>query len=483
MTHHLPLFLAIHADRRILIAGGGNVASGKVEALLPHAAYLHVVAPVINPRLRILLQAHNISFEETDYTPAHLQKAGLVIAATDDRALNERIHADASQKGILVNSVDAPQSCDMIFPAIIRRGELQVAISSGGASPVLARLIKQRIERILPWNLERLVEFARTNRALVQRAFATIQQKRLFWQHVLEGPIAEDILEGNLDRAARQFKIALGNKAKTGRHAALYLIGAGPGHPELITVKGVRLLAQADVVLYDSLTPPQLLDQYTRREAEKICVGKRRNLHHLTQEQIDALIEEKLLAGLVVVRLKGGDPGIFAHGAEEVAVARRLSIPYQIVPGISAANGCAAYAGIPLTARDSAHSVRFMTLYKETLQDKAFWKNFRASQQETLVFYMSAVHNAVLCERLLKAGLAADTPVLAVEQGTTPSHREFEAPLSQFAERYRDHAFASPTLLIIGNVVAWRAQHAWKQQAPGNLPFFGVLKEEGHVRH
>lgn len=467
-----------------MIIGGGDVAFAKAETLLANGAALFVAAEDISHRLRVLLATHAMSYVQAVYEPSQLNGAALVIAATNDKALNAHIHADAKARGILVNTVDQPDLCDVIFPAIVRRGSLMVAISSSATSPVLARLVKQWIERALPWNLERLAYFAEARRDQVKQALSTIQAKRLFWQRIFEGPVAEEILEGNEGRASLLFDVALAEDAAKQNQAALYLIGAGPGHPDLITVKAVRLLSQADVVLYDRLVAPELLTRYVRREAQKICVGKTRDLHLKSQEAIDVLIARHLQAGQAVVRLKGGDPGIYAHGAEEIAVARKLNVPWQIVPGISAANGCAAYAGVPLTERGGAQSVRILTLYSETLHDEAFWQSLANAGNETLVFYMSTHHRAVLCERLLQAGLQPDTPVLAISNGTTPAHQEWEAPLNEFAMRFEGVEFPSPTLLIIGDVVRFRTDHGWKEQVKQALPFFPLLTEGGtHALH
>lgn len=479
-----PVFLRVNETRRIVIIGGGDVAFAKADTLLSSGATLFVAAAEISARLKSLLEAQNMPFVQAEYDVSQLDGAALVIAATDDKALNAQIHTDAHARGILVNAVDQPELCDVIFPAIVRRGSLLVAISSSATSPVLARLVKHWIERALPWNLERLAEFAEQRRDQVKQVLSGIQSKRLFWQRVFEGPVAEEVLEGNDARADKLFNDALAEDAAKTNHAALYLIGAGPGHPDLITVKAARLLSQADVVLYDRLVAPELLTRYVRRESQKICVGKTRDLHLKSQESIDVLIARHLSAGQVVVRLKGGDPGIYAHGAEEIAVARKLGVPWQIVPGISAANGCAAYAGIPLTERGGAQSVRILTLYNETLHDDAFWESLAYAKNETLVFYMSSHHRAALCDRLLAAGLPGDVPVLAISNGTTPAHREWEAPLNEFAARFDGVEFPSPTLLIVGDVVRFRADHGWKEQVQQAVPFFPSLTEGGkHALH
>lgn len=480
-----PLFLRLAGDRRILIVGGGAVAQAKAEALRPYADALEVVSDRFAEATESYLQAEGIPYRTAVYDAALLDGVGLVIAATNKQEVNRRIRDDARARGVLVNVVDQPEYCDVIFPAIVRRGPLQIAISSSGLSPVLSRLVKQQIERTIPWQFERLIAFTRDKRAKVKEKLNTLQKRRLLWHNVLEGNTAEEVLEGNADRAERLFDEALEEARSARSEAALYLIGAGPGSPDLLTVKAIRLLSRADVVLYDRLIAPEILDMYARKEAEKICVGKTKDYHLKSQESIDEMIARFLKAGKIVARIKGGDPSIYAHGAEEIAVARELDVPYQIVPGITAATGCAAAAGIPLTERGGAQSVRFLTLYKESLADAGYWESLKHSHDETLVFYMATHLRARLCEKLLEAGFNPETPILAVEQGTTPQHREYEAVLADFGAKYANHTFQSPTLIIVGDVVRWRREHGWKEAPKGESEaFFPSLREgEKHVLH
>lgn len=480
-----PLFLRLAEDRRILIVGGGAVAQAKAEALLPYAKTLEVISDAFSEPTEAFLQASEIPYKHAQYAPEQLDGVTLVIAATNDPDVNHRIYEDAHARGVLVNVVDDPKFCDVIFPAIVRRGSLQIAISSSGLSPVLSRLVKQQIERLIPWQFENLIEFTREKRAKVKAKLNTLQKRRLLWHNVLEGNVAEEVLEGNFSRAERLFEQSLDEAKATESQAALYLIGAGPGSPDLLTIKAIRLLSRADVVLYDRLVAPEVLDMYARKEAEKVCVGKTKDYHLKTQESIDETIARHLKAGRIVARLKGGDPSIYAHGAEEIAVARELGAPYQIVPGITAATGCAAAAGIPLTERGGAQSVRFLTLYKESLTDADFWKSLEHSHNETLVFYMATHNRAKLCEKLLESGFKAATPVLAVEQGTTPQHREYEGTLGSFGKKYENHTFQSPTLLIVGDVVRWRKEHSWKEAPKGKSKAFFPSLHAGakHVLH
>jgi uroporphyrin-III C-methyltransferase/precorrin-2 dehydrogenase/sirohydrochlorin ferrochelatase len=306
-----------------------------------------------------------------------------------------------------------------------------------------------------------------------------MQVRRRFWDSVLEGPVAQEVLEGNDAKAEVLLAQALVEHENAPR-AALYLIGAGPGHPDLLTVRAVQLLAQADVVLYDHLIPPDTLARYARKEALKLPVGKRAADHSRTQNEITDLIEQHLRANKIVARLKGGDPGIYAHAAEELKIAQQLDVPCQIVPGITAALGCAAMAGIPLTERNVASGVRFLTLYDATLHDENFWKSIALGTSDTLVLYMSTNRRAWLFEKLLSLGLRADLPVLLVEQGTTPLHTEYEATLGSFDTLYNGHIFITPALLIIGDVVRWRSRNGWKEPAAARRDWF--QKEAHHAR-
>lgn len=471
---YLPLFLKADTETPILVIGGGEIACAKTEALASVSAKVDVVAKSISEALILLCETHGFTYREEEYTPGHLDNRRIVVAATDNNAVNEQIAMDCRSRKILVNVVDNPALCDFIFPALVRRGPLQIAISSSGISPVLARLIKQTIEILIPARFEQIIGFLQNKKVAMRHKLSKLQPRRVFYEQVIRGHIAEDILEGNMARANASFDEALNNYPNESR-AALYLIGAGPGNPDLVTIKAVRILGQADVILYDRLIPQGLMDLYARKDAHKIAVGKTRHHHHKKQDEIDDIIEHHLHKDRIVVRLKGGDPGIYAHGAEEIAVARRVGVPYQIVPGISAANGCAAYAGIPLTERGGASSVRFLSLYKEQLEDDDFWESLRHAKNETLALYMSSNNYSLLCNKLIGLGFNANTPLLVVEQGTTTHHKDYSATLETFENLYADHKFASPCLMVIGNVVKWHEAHSWKEEPVTSGNYFTDL--------
>lgn len=471
---YIPLFLRASAEKPVLVIGGGLIACAKTEALASVGAQVEVMAESVGESLQALCTQHGFKVTEAPYQAEILESHTIVVAATNDDALNVRISQDCRARGIMVNVVDNPPLCDFIFPALVKRGPLQIAISTSGISPVLARLIKHTIEQAVPAQFENLIRFMDEKKSVLRKIFTHIQPRRLFYEQIIRGPIAEEVLEGNNSCANLLFDDALENFPKE-KQAALYLIGSGPGHPELITLKAIRLLSQADVILYDRLVSPAILEQYARKDAHKIPVGKTRDHHLKKQEDIGALIEKHLLKGDIVVRLKGGDPGIFAHGAEEIEIARRVGAPFQIVPGISAANGCAAYSGIPLTERDGAKGVRFMTLYTKTLHQADFWEGLRYAQNETLVFYMSTPHYVLLCEKLQSIGFRPDTPVMVVEQGTTPEHRDYVSTLEKFDAELGERSFISPSLMIIGDVVRWRETNGWKEEPQEASLYFSAL--------
>ncbi len=467
---YFPLFLKT-TDAPVALIGGGAVALAKAETLLASGARLRVVAPDILPLLAAHVNAAGGTLHQEAYAPHHLEGAAFVIAATDDPALNARIHADAKALGLLINVVDTPELCDFIFPAVVARGEVQVAVSTAGISPTLARLIKRTIEQALPWNLAALAEWIETRKDRVKKHFPNLQARRLFWEEALEGAIAQEVLEGNHFKAERLFAQALEEQPAAAR-AALWLVGAGAGHADLITVQGARMLGQADVILYDRLVAGELLARYARKDALKLPVGKERGDHRRTQAEIGELLREHLSRKRIVVRLKGGDPGVYAHAAEEIAVAAALSVPWQICPGVTAALACAAHAGIPLTERGGANAVRFLTLYDEQLRDRDFWRSLALSRHETLVFYMSTARRAALAEKLLEAGFAPDTPMLLIEQGATPFHREYASALKDFAALHGAREFITPTLLIVGGVVGLRETQSWREEPREQGRFF-----------
>ncbi|MCO7556126.1 MULTISPECIES: siroheme synthase CysG [Pseudomonadaceae] len=457
----LPLFHNLQG-RHVLVVGGGEIALRKARLLADAGACLRVVAPEIDSQLVALVEQSQGLVHHRGYASGDLEGAVLVIAATDDEPLNAQISRDAQARGVPVNVVDAPALCSVIFPAIVDRSPLIVAVSSAGDAPVLARLIRAKIETWIPSAYGQLAGLAKRFRQQVKQLFPDVQQRRVFWEDVFQGPIAERVLSGQPAEAERMLaeRVAGGAPKPLGE---VYLVGAGPGDPDLLTFRALRLMQQADVVLYDRLVAEPIIEM-CRRDAERIYVGKRRADHAVPQEQINRLLIDLAKQGKRVLRLKGGDPFIFGRGGEEIGELAAHGIPFQVVPGITAASGCAAYAGIPLTHRDHAQSVRFVTGHLKDGSSDLPWADL-TSPGQTLVFYMGLVGLPIICEQLVRHGRSADTPAALVQQGTTRNQRVFTGTLGNLPQLVAEHEVHAPTLVIVGEVVKLRDQLAWFEGA------------------
>ena len=459
----LPLFHKLQG-RQVLVIGGGEVALRKARLLSDAGAVLRVVAPDIRSELRALAGPGGIFLR--GYASSDLQGIALVIAATDDVPLNAQISADAQALGIPVNVVDAPALCSVIFPAIVDRSPLIVAVSSGGDAPVLARLIRAKIETWIPATYGQLANLGKRFRERVKQLFPDVQQRRVFWEDVFQGQIAESVFAGKPEEGERLLEERLAGAAPRAL-GEVYLVGAGPGDPDLLTFRALRLMQQADVVLYDRLVAPAIIE-LCRRDAERIYVGKRRSDHAVPQEQINQLLIDLARQGKRVLRLKGGDPFIFGRGGEEIEQLAAEDIPFQVVPGITAASGCAAYAGIPLTHRDHAQSVRFVTGHLKDGSSNLPWQDLVAPGQ-TLVFYMGLVGLPGICEQLIAHGRSGATPAALVQQGTTQNQRVFTGTLETLPQLVAEHDVHAPTLVIVGEVVTLRGKLAWFEGAQNRI--------------
>ena len=453
------------------MVGGGQVALRKLRILFEAGASITLVAPKIDAAIEALVNQYDNDFiiHRRKFAADDLVDVVLAVVATADKALNKTISAFAQAQNIDVNVVDQPELCTVIFPTIVDRSPIQVAISSGGASPVLVRLLRGQFEALLPAGLGKLAELANNYRDRVKSIFSTTNARRQFWESALEGEIAERVYTGNKAEAERLLKSRLvaAEKATEGRvgentRGEVYLVGGGPGDPDLLTFRALRLMQQADVVLYDRLVSPQVLDM-VRRDAERIYVGKKAGDHPVSQANINAKLVELAQQGKRVLRLKGGDPFIFGRGGEEIEQLAEQSIRFQIVPGITAASGCASYAGIPLTHRDHAQSVRFIAGHKQDGRLDLDWPGL-VNKRETLVFYMSLTGLEDICINLLKHGLAADTPAALVAKGTTAEQTVLVSDLMGLPEVVRQSEVRAPTLLIIGQVVSLHNKLSWFRQ-------------------
>lgn len=454
---YLPLFHKLQG-RVVLLVGGGEMALRKARLLLETGARLRVVAPWVSDELQSLLAAKQGQCVLREYQAADMQGCCLVLATTDQPAVNLTIAEHAQALGIPVYAVGAPELSSIIFPAIVDRSPLIVAVSSAGHAPVLARLARAKIETWLPASYGRLAGLAAKFRDQVKTLLPHVQPRRVFWEDVFQGQIAEHVFAGRMHQAEQLLheKISGAQNQVVGE---VYLVGAGPGDPDLLTFKALRLMQQADVVLYDRLVAPAILE-LCRRDADRMYVGKQASNHSVPQDQINLRLVELARQGKRVVRLKGGDPFIFGRGGEEIEELAAQHIPFQVVPGITAASGCSAYAGIPLTHRDYAQSVRFVTGHpKEGVLDLP-WSEL-VSPTQTVVFYMGLCCLPEICQQLMAHGRAAQTPIALVENGTTAQQRVFAGTLATINQQVSEFAVQSPSLIIVGEVVALRDKLNW----------------------
>ncbi len=454
----LPVFLNING-KPCLIVGGGEVAARKARLLLRAGARVTVVAPALSRALQELLTQSKITHRALEFSAHDLDGCVLAIAATDDINVNQRVSELAAQKNIPVNVVDNPALCTFIMPSIVDRSPVMIAVSSGGAAPVLTRLLRARLETLIPAAYGRLAALVAEFRAKVKQRFEKPDQRRRFWESVLQGAIAERVLSGQEQVARASLQAALESGAGADVAGEVYLVGAGPGDPDLLTFRALRLMQQADVVLYDRLIPEQILN-LVRADAERIYVGKKAMQLSVRQEKINELLVQYAKQGKRVLRLKGGDPFIFGRGGEEIDTLAEHGIPFQVVPGITAASGCAAYAGIPLTHRDYAQSCVFVTGH---LQDGGMDLNWNAlvQPQQTVVVYMGLLGIDVLCRELIAHGMSAETPAALIQQGTTRTQRVLIGTLDTLPAIVRRTEVHAPTLIIIGEVVRLHEKLAW----------------------
>lgn len=463
---YLPLFTLLK-DRRCVVIGGGAIALRKAGLLARTGARVFVIAPAIQNDLAALAKNSGGDIALRNYQSSDLDNTALVIAATDDASVNAQVSADAQARHILVNVVDNPALCSVILPSIIDRSPLMIAIGSGGQSPVLARQLRAKLESLIPSAYGRLADLVGRFRARAAQRFPDIDTRRRFWEEILEGPVAEFVLAGREDVAESELVRRLAEAAPATNTGEVYLVGAGPGDPDLLTFKALRLMQKADVVLYDRLVAQEIVD-LARRDAEKIYVGKARADHAVPQGDINQLLVDLARQGKKVLRLKGGDPFIFGRGGEEIETLAEHKIPFQVVPGITAASGCAAYSGIPLTHRDYAQSVRFVTGHLKNNTTKLPWAEL-VHKNQTVVFYMGLVGLATICSELIAHGRAAATPIALIQQGTSRHQRVIVGTLADMPTRVRGAGIKAPTLIIVGEVVQLQQKLAWFDPNPRNI--------------
>lgn len=452
---YLPIFCRLD-NKPVLLVGGGEVAERKARLLLDAGAQLTVVAPELDPELAELAANGSVEWLAGEFAPQQLAGKWLVVAATDRREVNALVYQSANQARIFANVVDDPKRSSFIMPSIIDRSPLMVAISSGGKAPVLARLLREKLEALLPQHLGAVAAFAGSLRERVKARFASMGERRRFWERLLGADRLGQALARGDHASANQLADSLfADESQSG--GEVVLVGAGPGDPGLLTLHALRQMQQADVVVYDRLVSDEVM-ALVRRDAKRIFVGKQAGNHCVPQEGINQLLLDEAKKGQRVVRLKGGDPFIFGRGGEELETLVGSGIGFQVVPGITAASGCAAYAGIPLTHRDHAQSVRFVTAHGKGGAQDLDWP-LLAKDKQTLVFYMGLSSCATIREQLLTHGKAGDTPVALIERGTQPSQRVIRGTLDQLPALAV--GVESPALIMVGSVVTLADQLAW----------------------
>ena len=456
----LPLFLNIR-EQHCVIVGGGEVALRKAILLIKAKANLSLISPQFISQLQDLSEEGRCKLLQEEFVAEQLEGASIVIAATNNKNTNARVAKAADKKNIPVNVVDQPELCSFIMPSIVDRSPVVVAISSSGRSPVLTRKIKELNETLISNREGQLAELLGAFREKIRNKYPDFIERVKFWESLLESEVTELVYSGNEGAAIQLIEDKLKQSDQTEAIGEVYLVGAGPGDPDLLTLRALRLMHKADVVLYDRLVSQEIMDKL-RPDAEKIHVGKASSNHPVEQETINEMLVRLALSGKRVLRFKGGDPFIFGRGGEEIESLSKANIPFQIVPGITAASGCASYAGIPLTHRDHAQSVRFLTGHLKDNTLNLDWANL-IQEQETLVFYMGLLGIKTICEQLIDHGMDAEMPIAVVQQGTTKTQRVVTADLKTMPAVVDTEKLKAPTIIIIGRVVGLRNSLDWYQ--------------------
>lgn len=457
-----PIFLCLK-DRLCVVVGAGQVALRKAQALVKSGARLQIIAPDLAPEMHELIVQHptQINYLARTFSTNDLDQAFLVIAATNNSAVNQEIAQLAHERNLLVNVVDNTKACSFIVPSVVNRDPVQIAVSTGGASPVLARQIRMKLETMIPSSCGELAAITEEYRDTIKQRFSDPEQRKHFWEQTLRGPFAELVYAGNTQTARQMLDEMLANQSTEPSVGEVYLVGAGPGDPDLLTFRALRLMQQADVVVYDRLVAKSILNMASQH-AERIYVGKEKANHVVRQEKINDLLVDLAKQGKRVLRLKGGDPFIFGRGGEEIETLAENGIPFQVVPGVTAASGCASYAGIPLTHRDYAQSCTFATGHLKDGTIDLDWEKL-AQPRQTVVFYMGLTGIQVISKQLIGHGMPPETPAALVEQGTTRNQRVHIGTLATLPSLVSDRDVRAPTLTIVGDVVRLHEKLHWYQ--------------------
>ena len=453
---YLPIFTKLD-NKPVLVVGGGEVALRKCRAFLKARASVTLVAPWFCDELKEHAHNNEVTLIDAYFEESHLEGKMLVIAATDRDDVNNNVFELANARNVFVNVVDDQPKCTFIFPSIVDRDPITIAISSAGTAPVLARRLREKLETLIPHHIGPLATLVGGFRDKVKKRFKHFSDRRQFWEGVFDSSVVSKVQTGDTQAAQQQLEQMLDAKAEP--EGEVYVVGAGPGDPELLTLKALQLMQQADVVVYDFLVSDEIME-LVRRDADLICVGKRLGDHSVVQDDTNQMLVDLAKQGKKVCRIKGGDPFIYGRGGEEVQVLAANNVNYQIVPGITAAAGCSAYAGIPLTHRDHAQAIQFVTGHCKKDGQELDWQSL-AKANQTLAIYMGVIKSPHIQSELLKHGRKADTPVAIIENGTRKNQRVVTGQLGELADLIERNSIISPALLIIGEVAALHSQLAW----------------------
>ena len=456
---YLPLFIET-TGKKCLIVGGGKVASRKLIPILKAKMKVTLISPEIIEEIELNFHKNNnLKIIKRKFMPEDIKDQFLIIAATNEKTTNQKIAKLSKDNNILVNMAEDSLSGNTLIPSVVDRDPIKIAVSSGAASPILTRLVKTKLETVIPYSFSKLADIMMEYRDVVKKNFLKISDRRKFWEVFLDGPVSEMVLSGHIDKAKKALDESLKENKFLEKTGEVYLVGAGPGDPELLSFKALRLMQKADIVIYDRLVSRPIMN-LIRQDAEKIYVGKQRADHAMPQENINQLLARLALEGKKVLRLKGGDPFIFGRGGEEIESLIKDDIPFQIVPGITAASGCASYAGIPLTHRDHSQACIFVTGHLRDGTVNLNWEML-AHEKQTLIFYMGMHGSKIICEELIKHGLSDETPAALIVKGTTEDQEVIIGDLKNMPKIIMERKIVPPTLLIIGDVVKLHNKLKW----------------------
>jgi len=451
-----PLF--VNLDKLpVLVVGGGDIAERKINLIIKANANVEVLARKFTPNVEQIISKKKLKKIKKSLDISTLSSNySLIIAATDNKQVNKKLFNFAKKNNILINVVDQPELCTCTFGSIVERGDLVVAISTGGSAPVFARNLREKLETLLPQSTKQLIDFSSTIREKVIRSFSQFNKRRIFWELFFDAfATKKNITKSNLTKLSNQLIKSLRNK----NSGEVFLVGAGPGDPELLTLRSLHLIQKADVCIYDNLVSKDILE-LVRRDAQMIYAGKLRNNHTIEQKEINKLLVNYAKKGLRVLRLKGGDPFMFGRGGEEISELMAKKIKFQVVPGITAATGVAAYAGIPLTHRDYSQSCIFITGHEKNGELNINWNNL-INENQTIVIYMGLNSLPSIVQNLIDYGMRKNMPIAVVQEGTTENQKVAVSTISRVNAKILKTDIQSPAIIIIGEVVKLRKTIKW----------------------